>query len=448
MGACWLSMILFVGCQGLPSRSVARRSGERDGWEVHPDTDSERSPALRSSRTGAARAVKLGAAGDAVAPESNEADWAAAWLGPHSGPASRDRLERSTHAVSTMLASRGEPLCEHEPMLGPLFSIASEERSGEPVANEFAPERGTTRAASSERPLVFGGWTNRASDDATRPFTTGSLGVSPLDASAHADETGDVATPPGTSSLERHETYPPWENLGGRVVSDFTYLYTEPHTLWRMGGALAIAAVVANTQLDREISEHYRESLNESHFRELNELSAWVKPFGDGMLMLPIYTGAALLGLAADRWSVLEPVSDWGGRSLRASLVGMPALFLLQKATGGARPDEIDAGSRWIPWKDNNGVSGHAFMGAIPFLTAARMVDDPWVKGALYLGSTLTAWSRFHDFHHYGSQVALGWFLAYLAVEAVDQTEWDMPHLRVSPGFVSDGFGFLFEYKF
>lgn len=61
-------------------------------------------------------------------------------------------------------------------------------------------------------------------------------------------------------------------------------------------------------------------------------------------------------------------------------------------------------------------------MGAIPFLSIAKMSDNPWVKGSFYITSALPALSRINDDAHFASQAFLGWWLAVLASEAVDQT--------------------------
>jgi membrane-associated phospholipid phosphatase len=79
--------------------------------------------------------------------------------------------------------------------------------------------------------------------------------------------------------------------------------------------------------------------------------------------------------------------------------------------------------SYWQPFRHANAVSGHAFMGAVPFITAAQMTDRPCVKGLLYALSGFTAWSRVNDDAHYLSQVLLGWYVAYLSVRAVSTTE-------------------------
>jgi hypothetical protein len=91
-------------------------------------------------------------------------------------------------------------------------------------------------------------------------------------------------------------------------------------------------------------------------------------------------------------------------------------------------------------FNDNNGVSGHAFIGAIPFLAAAEMVESPWAKGGLYFCSTLTGLSRMTDNAHYPSQVFLGWYLAVASSVAVSRTEmhFDSMVVRVVPLPIAD----------
>jgi membrane-associated phospholipid phosphatase len=74
-------------------------------------------------------------------------------------------------------------------------------------------------------------------------------------------------------------------------------------------------------------------------------------------------------------------------------------------------------------FNDNNGVSGHAFVGALPFLAAADMVESPLAKGALYVCSTFVGFSRMTDDAHYPSQVFLGWYMAWASARAVSATE-------------------------
>ena len=122
-----------------------------------------------------------------------------------------------------------------------------------------------------------------------------------------------------------------------------------------------------------------------------------------------------------------DGIGEWGDRSLRTFAVGAPLMFLTQRLTGGGRPGNAPYGngphaSHWAPGVHDHGVSGHSFMGAIPFLSVARMSDNPWVKGTMYTASTLPALSRINDDAHFASQAFLGWWLAVLASEAVDQT--------------------------
>jgi hypothetical protein len=51
------------------------------------------------------------------------------------------------------------------------------------------------------------------------------------------------------------------------------------------------------------------------------------------------------------------------------------------------------------------------------------MTENPWAKGGLYFLSVLPAWARLDEDCHYLSQAALGWWMAYLACRAVNQTE-------------------------
>jgi hypothetical protein len=126
--------------------------------------------------------------------------------------------------------------------------------------------------------------------------------------------------------------------------------------------------------------------------------------------------------------------SDLGERATRAYLVGGPPMLLMQKLAGGGRPGEGDSeSSHWKLWGDTHAASGHAFMGAIPFLTAANMTDNPWAKGTLFVCSTLPGWSRINDDRHYVSQVWLGWWMAYLACSAVDGTTQLERHVTVTP---------------
>ncbi len=124
---------------------------------------------------------------------------------------------------------------------------------------------------------------------------------------------------------------------------------------------------------------------------------------------------------------------DFGKRVTRSYLVGAPPMLLMQSVLGGSRPGENSVGSQWKPFDDDNAVSGHAFIGAVPFITAAKMTENPWAKGVFYACSVLTPWSRVNDDSHYMSQAILGWWMAYLACNAVDDTQRESRSMTLTP---------------
>jgi len=126
--------------------------------------------------------------------------------------------------------------------------------------------------------------------------------------------------------------------------------------------------------------------------------------------------------------------------------VGGPPALLWQHAIGASRPDEDD--SRWRPFEDNNGVSGHSFMGAVPFIAAAKMAENPSIRYSLYLGSMLCGWSRINDDRHYLSQAALGWWIAYLSVSCGERSEEREKDLIIRPHPVPGGIGIIAVLSF
>ena len=123
-----------------------------------------------------------------------------------------------------------------------------------------------------------------------------------------------------------------------------------------------------------------------------------------------------------------------GPKSFRATVVGGPALVFLAAATGGDRPTEGD--SKWGAFKNFHGVSGHTYFSAIPFITAAKMSENPYQKAIFYGLSTFTGLSRINDDKHYFSQVALGWYLAYLScavVEKGNDRQEGRVHVQLAP---------------
>lgn len=215
----------------------------------------------------------------------------------------------------------------------------------------------------------------------------------------------------------------------------------------RMGSVLAAGGVLANTSADEEIQDWYRESVRDE---SLDELSDDLNFLGEGeTIALPL----VLAGLAVGLGSGDDPpaAARWLRRTARAYLVGAPALYWAQPLTGGDRPVE-GGGSGWDPFEGQNGVSGHAFIGAVPWLTVVRQTDRRWLQGLALLASTAAGWSQWNDDQHYFSQYALGWWLAWEAADAVAEADGPAaptePRLTIAPLPARRGGGILVSLQF
>lgn len=175
---------------------------------------------------------------------------------------------------------------------------------------------------------------------------------------------------------------------------------------------LIIGGLMANTSVDQSLRDLYQDKIRNEN---TNFISKTTKLFGEGDIMIPLM--ATLSGFG----SVLknDELKDFGTNTLRAYLVGAPSMLLMQKITGGSRPDEISNASKWKFFKDENGVSGHAFMGSIPFLVLAKSTNNEYFSNFFKGISISTALSRINDDAHFPSQTLLGWYMGNIAVESV-----------------------------
>jgi hypothetical protein len=210
--------------------------------------------------------------------------------------------------------------------------------------------------------------------------------------------------------------------------SDYDNYYS-CHTGRSLLWGVAVGSILANTSLDQDFQDWYQEDVRSDG---LDNLASFWRPLGDGEIYIPAFAGLAVIGALCDDCPLGRGLGDFGTRTVRAYGVGAPPMLFMQYALGASRPGETHYQSRWKPLDDSNAVSGHAFVGAVPFITAAKMTDDPVLKGGLYFCSTMTAWSRVNDDRHYMSQACLGWWMAYLACQAVQKTESD-PCLALVP---------------
>jgi membrane-associated phospholipid phosphatase len=221
------------------------------------------------------------------------------------------------------------------------------------------------------------------------------------------------------------------------IRQDYEDLYLSPSHLIRLGAAFGAGAIMANVNIDRETQEWYQDHLRTKAGDRVSDVA---KVFGEGQYLIPVAVAAALLGDRLHFDEGISPVGTWGGRATRAYLTGGSALLATQWLTGGSRPAEND--SHWRPFHDNDGVSGHAFIGAVPFLTAGRLCEEnPLVRYLLYAASALPALSRINDNAHYPSQAFLGWFLAWEATGAIAQRERGDRRISIAPASMGDAYG-------
>jgi hypothetical protein len=188
-----------------------------------------------------------------------------------------------------------------------------------------------------------------------------------------------------------------------------------------VGIAVALAAPLANTHADVGIRNWYQAHAGNGQSRGLDQTANVFQQFGAYQYAIPVYLAFSMSGNLCPDSPVIGTVSEFGDRSLRALAVGAPMVGVLQVGLGSGRPDTND--SRWQPFHASDGVSGHAFVGAVPFLTAASMTDSIALQALLVTGSLAPAWSRIHTDQHYFSQAFLGWSIAFLSVHSVYQTE-------------------------
>ncbi|MBU6222515.1 MAG: phosphatase PAP2 family protein [Planctomycetes bacterium] len=279
---------------------------------------------------------------------------------------------------------------------------------------------------------LTGGWQTDAAPGATDNITT-------MLAARMAPTSDPVyALPPldGPGMLTpRNE--PPWARarypraarFGYKVLEDYRNFYS-CDGLVCLTAAFGAGALMANTGFDTTMQAAWQRSVVPT---DLGTFFADCKDIGEGRYALGVFGAAGLVGLALEGRPGADIVGEWGSRSLRMFIVGAPPVYFLQLATGASRPSDLSsAGSQWKPFTDDNGVSGHAFVGAIPFLAAADMVESPVAKGALYVCSTFVGFSRMTTDSHFPSQVFLGWYLAWASSRAVSGTEMHFAGMEVS----------------
>ncbi len=244
---------------------------------------------------------------------------------------------------------------------------------------------------------------------------------------------GEMSQPPQELGI--------WESTRGRFGRSVHRLWNDaevfygPQNLIRVGIVVAVAAPLANSPADQSLRDWYQRQAGHGQSRSVDRFFTVGKTFGEFTYAIPAYLAMSITGYFLPEDHFLAPIGQFGGRSLRALAIGAPLVGLLQFGLGAQRPEGHD--SHWHPFAGEHGASGHAFVGAVPFLTAASMTESYPLKALLVTGSLWTGWSRIHDDDHYFSQVLIGWSIAYLATQAVNTTEdsgWSIVPVVISNG--------------
>lgn len=218
-------------------------------------------------------------------------------------------------------------------------------------------------------------------------------------------------------------------------LADHRQFYS-PLGLGVLAAGVAGAAPLANGSADQDVRDWYQHRIKR---QALDPLSDVFNYGGQAWFVVPLSLELmALNGRFGEDWQHDGGILEWGNRSLRAIAIGYPPVVSLYGLLGASRPDRHD--SSWHPFEDFHGVSGHTFIGAIPWLTAAAMTDNWLLKAPLAAGSFLTGWSRLHDDRHYFSQIALGWWIAALTVYSVGETQKE-GNWTIVPTMGPDGAG-------
>ncbi|MCH9811682.1 phosphatase PAP2 family protein [bacterium] len=198
------------------------------------------------------------------------------------------------------------------------------------------------------------------------------------------------------------------------LIDDAAHFYTKDTAVF-LGAALLPAAIMANTSIDAEIDDTYQFHVRSSSTDKCAKIA---KIAGSNMPLTIAFVSGITASYIFKDTTFGKNVYDYTMNTFRATITGFPLLVTGQVLLGGDRPSSYTH-SYWQPFQNDHGISGHTYMGAIPFITAANMVKNPILKGIFYVASTATGLSRINDEAHYPSQVLLGWCLAYASCNAI-----------------------------
>lgn len=201
-----------------------------------------------------------------------------------------------------------------------------------------------------------------------------------------------------------------------QLVVDYKTYYHYKGLSYLLTG-LGISAIFANADFDSIARDEWQKRLrgdDSNHFFEgVDDYSALSQYY----IFIPLYIASMWLGEEYPDRDDPAFIGNWGYHSLRTLFIGAPQQAILTSLLGSGRPEHTDP--NWQPFHYARAVSGHAFYGAVPLLNLAKSFDDPFLKAASYIASTLPAFARINNDKHYLSQAFLGWWLAFSATQIV-----------------------------
>lgn len=182
------------------------------------------------------------------------------------------------------------------------------------------------------------------------------------------------------------------------------------------------SAIFANTSIDQDLQHFYIKNIKST---KTDKASKTIKLFGSNKPLSIAFFSSVAASYFLQQSEFGTKLYDFSTSTFRSITVGIPLVILGQNILGADRPNQ-NTTSNWQPFKNDHGISGHAFMGAVPFITLANMSNNLLTKSLLYIGSTLVGLSRINDNSHYTSQVILGWTLAYSSCKAIAKTNTEI----------------------
>lgn len=234
-------------------------------------------------------------------------------------------------------------------------------------------------------------------------------------------------------------------SISATISDDYGNFYSHDRLI-RLGIAFGVGGIMANTNIDMNIRNWYQDKVRNDQTNSwasttTTDLAFDAKFFGEWKYTVPV----ALLAAGVNYVDSDTAVGNWGANASRAYIAGLPAMWFMQGALGATRPGDRPEGSSWTtPFGHANGISGHSFVGAVPFLTVAAMnPDNAWIRYPAYLASAAAGWSRINDDKHFPSQVFLGWYMAWEAVGSVMDTNTQKKSVTVTPMVDIDGYGLM-----